>query len=178
MSRATVTIDGYVSRDLELRRTGNGKAVTSISVPCQRSKRNQDGTYENLGETTWWQATLWEEQAEQYAQLLKKGSHVTITGIPEVTMYQKSDGTNGVRAEILFPVVGVIPRAQQQRQQQAPAESWGQQPQGGSQQGAWGQQQLQQNQPWTPAQQQGGAQSQDVWSTPGGQTTYDDETPF
>lgn len=176
MSRATVTIDGYVSRDLELRRTGNGKAVTSISVPCQRSKKNQDGSYENLGETTWWQATLWEEQAEQYAQLLKKGSHVTITGIPEVTMYQKSDGTSGVRAEILFPVVGMIPRAPQ-RQQQAPAESWGQQPQGvqqGGQQGAWGQQ-PQQDQPWPP---QGGQQSQDVWSTPGGQQTYDDETPF
>lgn len=178
MSRATVTIDGYLSKDPELRRTQQGKAVLQLSVPHQRSKRNQDGSYENQGETTWWQATLWEDQAEQYAPLLKKGTHVLITGVPEISGYQKQDGTTGIRSEVLFPAVGVIPRAQQ-RQQQAPAESWGQQPQGGGQSAGWGQPQGQpQQQPWSPQQQTGGAQSQDVWSTPGGQSSYDDETPF
>lgn len=166
MSRATVTVEGYVARDLELRRTGQGKAVTSITVPHQRSKRNQDGSWDNQGETTWWTATLWEEQAEQFAQLIRKGSHVIVTGIPEISTYQKSDGSTGVRSEILFATVGVIPRQQQRQQQGPPAESWNQPQSQQSQQqgGGWG------------GMQQGGGQQQDVWSTPGG--TYDDETPF
>lgn len=168
MSRATITIDGYLSKDPEMRRTQGGDAVLALSVPFQRSKRNQDGSYENVGETTWWQVTLWKEQAEAYASLLKKGSHVFVQGIPEVKTFQKNDGTSGIDAQVLFATVGIMPRAQQ-RQQQAPADAWQQQPQGGGQPA-----QQQQSQPWTP--QGGQAPQNDVWSTPGG--TYDDETPF
>jgi single-strand DNA-binding protein len=169
MSRATITIDGYLSKDPEMRRTQSGDAVLALSVPHQRSKRNQDGTWENQGETTWWQVTLWKEQAEQYASLLKKGAHVLVTGTPEVTTFQKNDGTSGISAQVLFATVGVMPRAPQRQQQQAPADAWGQQPQGGGQPA-----QQQQGQPWTP--QGGQAPQNDVWSAPGG--TYDDETPF
>jgi single-strand DNA-binding protein len=163
MSKSTMTVEGFVANDPRLNTTQGGKSVISVTVPHQRSKRQDDGTWQNQGETTWVEATFWEEQAAEVARLVQKGTAVIVTGDPEVQTYTKRDGTSGAKVILRFPTLGVVPRAQRQGGQAA-------QGGGGS---AWGGPQAG-GQPWA---QQGAQQPQgETWSQPGG--TYDDETPF
>lgn len=162
MSKGTMTVEGFVSNEPQLNTTQGGKNVISITVPHQRSKRQDDGNWERQGETTWAEATFWEEQAAEVARLVQKGTAVIVTGDPEVQVYTKRDGTAGAKVVLRFPTLGVVPRAQRQGGQSGGGNAWGGQQQGGGQ-------------PWA---QQGQQQPQnDVWAQPGG-STYDDETPF
>jgi single-strand DNA-binding protein len=158
MSKSTMTVEGFVASDPRVNTTKGGKSVVTVTVPHQRSKRQDDGTWQNEGETTWVEATFWEEQADLIAQLVVKGTPVIITGDPELQTYPKRDGSTGAKLVLRFPTLGIIPRAQRS--------------QGGSG-GSWGGQAAE-NPSWAP---QGAQQPQgDGWSTDGG--TYDDETPF
>jgi single-strand DNA-binding protein len=163
MSKGTMTVEGFVANEPRLNTTGNGKSVISVTVPHQRSKRQDDGTWERQGETTWTEATFWEEQADLIAQQVTKGTAVIITGDPEVQTYEKRDGTTSAKVVLRFPTLGIVPRAQRQGGQGGGGNAWGGQQQSGGQ-------------PWA---QQGAQQPQgDVWSAPQGGATYDDETPF
>jgi single-strand DNA-binding protein len=158
MSKSTMTVEGFVASDPRVNTTKGGKSVVTLTVPHQRSKRQDDGSWKNEGETTWVEATFWEDQADLISQQVGKGTAVIMTGDPELQTYPKRDGSTGAKLVLRFPTLGIIPRV----------------PRGqGVQSGGYGGQQAS-DQPWAP---QGGAQPQnDVWSSPGG--TYDDETPF
>jgi single-strand DNA-binding protein len=163
MSKGTMTVEGFVSNEPQLNHTNSGKAVISVTVPHQRSKRLENGEWERQGETTWAEATFWEDQAELIAQQVSKGTAVIVTGDPEVQVYDRRDGKPGAKVVLRFPTLGVVPRAQRQGGQSGGGSSWG----GNQSQG----------EPWSPqGGQQQSSQGGDVWSTPGG--TYDDETPF
>lgn len=162
MSKSTMTVEGFVSNEPRLNTTGGGKSVVSITVPHQRSKRQDDGTWERQGETTWVEATFWEEQADLIGQQVTKGTAVILTGDPELQVYDKRDGSKGAKVVLRFPTLGIVPRAQRQGGQGGGGSAWGGQQSGG--------------QPWA---QQGAQQPQsDTWSAPQGDATYDDETPF
>ncbi|MDY1005726.1 single-stranded DNA-binding protein [Curtobacterium sp. CFBP9011] len=159
MSKGTMTVEGFVANEPSLNRTNSGKSVISVTVPHQRSKRQEDGTWERQGETTWVEAAFWEDQADLIAQQVAKGTAVILTGDPEVQVYAKRDGTAGAKVVLRFPTLGIVPRVQRQQQGSQPVQY--QQPSG--------------QQPQQGQSQQGGAQGQDVWSQQGG---FDDETPF
>lgn len=168
MSKGTMTVEGFVSNEPQLNTTQGGKNVISVTVPHQRSKRLDDGNWERQGETTWAEATFWEEQAAEVARLVQKGTAVIVTGDPEVQTYTKRDGTSGAKVILRFPTLGVVPRAPRQGGQ-------GGQSSGGS---AWGGQQQSGGQSWAQQGTQGQQQPQSTWSAPQGDATYDDETPF
>ena len=117
MSKATMTIEGFVAQDPELR-NHNGKSVVNITVPhTPRRLNKQTNKYEDAGDTLWVQASFWEQQAEAIAVQVSKGTLVTITGIPELHTYPKNDGTTGAQIRLVFGTLGVIPRAEQRQQQ-------------------------------------------------------------
>lgn len=121
MSKATITIEGFVAKDPEL---GNhqGKAVTNVVVPhTPRRLNKQTNQYEDAGATLWVQASFWEAEAEAIAASVRKGTLVTITGQPELRVYQKQDGSTGAELSIKFGTLGVIPRAQSQSPTSQPA---------------------------------------------------------
>lgn len=112
MSSSTpeLTVIGWVAKEPEVGSTQNGKRFVNVSVPHQRQKRNQQGGYDKQGETTWYQATFWDDEAELIAGTVHKGDKVVVVGVPEAYGYVKSDGTAAVSVRLLFATLGLIPK--------------------------------------------------------------------
>lgn len=128
MSKASITIEGFVAKDPELS-NHQGKAVTNVSVPhTPRRLNKQTNQWEDAGATLWVQASFWEAEAEAIVANVSKGTLVTITGQPELRVFQKQDGTTDAALTIRFGTLGIIPRADQPRpaqaQQAASTDAW------------------------------------------------------
>lgn len=153
MSKATISVEGFVTRDPELR-NHNGKDV--ISVDVAHTPRKKDGDqWVDAGETIWFQAAFWERDAAPIAASVRKGTLVTVTGLPEINVYTKQDGTTAVNVRIKGATLGIIPRQTQHpvsAPNTAPQPQWDTQAGNGAQTGAQG-----------------------SWATAG---NYDDPTPF
>lgn len=130
MSKATINIEGYLSRDPELAFTQGGDAYLPLSVPHTPRKLNKDTQqWEDAGDTLWVQATLWREAAEQYAPLLRKGTMVRIEGEPVMRAWSSGE-KSGVNLEVKFARVSMFPKK--------PEAGTGGQWQGGAQAGQGG----------------------------------------
>src|SRR5215218_6121145 len=88
----TLTGNGRLTRDVELRATRNGKSVTTVSVASDRRDRKADPVYVDL--------ILWEGQAEAAAEHLVKGQAVTFSGRFEPRPYTTRDGRECVAYDL------------------------------------------------------------------------------
>lgn len=121
MSKATTTIEGFVSKDPETK-DANGQRVVEVTVPHTPRKLNkQTNQYEDAGDTQWWVASFWGEAGDAILANVRKSDLVTVTGQPSPRAYVKGDGSAAVALELKFPTLGVIPRG---RRQAAPADTW------------------------------------------------------
>lgn len=110
MSKATMSVEGYLSRDGELRYTQSGRAVLGLSIPhTPRRKNQQSGQWEDAGETLWVAASLWEDAAEAFAEFAVKGALVRVEGEPTMRAWE-SNGRSGVNLELTRVTASVIPR--------------------------------------------------------------------
>jgi single-strand DNA-binding protein len=73
-----VFLMGRLTFDPELRRTPNGTAVAELRMATTRSWGGRDG--ERREETLFIDVTVWDRQAENCCQFLKKGSSVHVEG--------------------------------------------------------------------------------------------------
>lgn len=78
-----------IGRDVELRRTGGGDAVISLSLAFTYGRKGEDGKRP----TQWVDAALWGKRAEALAPYLVKGGLVAVT-LEEVHIetYQSNSG--------------------------------------------------------------------------------------
>src|SRR5690349_22207728 len=83
--------------DPELRFTGSGKAVASLSVIATESRKNQQtNEWEDGDSTPWLSVSLWDRAAEALAESgIGKGDRVLVTGQLFVREYDRKDGTKG-----------------------------------------------------------------------------------
>ena len=88
----TITANGRLTREVELRATPSGKSVVTVSVASDRRDRSADPVYLSL--------ILWEGQAEAAAKHLVKGQAVTFSGRLEPREYTTRDGRHGVALEV------------------------------------------------------------------------------
>jgi single-strand DNA-binding protein len=86
--------NGRLTRDPQLRSTGSGKVVTTVSVAADRRDRNADPVYVDV--------VLWEAQARAAVEHLRKGQSVAFSGRFEPRSYTASDG----QQRPVFEVVG------------------------------------------------------------------------
>jgi hypothetical protein len=68
----TITGNGRLTRDIELRSTHSGKSVATISLASDRRDRQAPGLFVDL--------VVWERQAEAAAEHLVKGQAVSFSG--------------------------------------------------------------------------------------------------
>lgn len=118
----TITIDGRLVADPELRFTNSGKAVCSFRVAASDSKKTDTG-WETL-EQIFIGVSLWEAEGEAAADQLQKGDQVVITGRLFEREYDKNDGSKGRSLEVKFPTVAKkvsAPKVQRQTAPSAPA---------------------------------------------------------
>ncbi len=73
-----VVLVGNLTRDIELKYTPSGLAVTDIGLAVNDRRKTQTGEW--VDETTFVDITLWGRQAEVAGEYLSKGSSVLIEG--------------------------------------------------------------------------------------------------
>ena len=92
MADASIKIDGRIANEVRYNSV-NGKSVANIKVLAGRSKKNDDGTWENLS-TTAYDVAFWNQHAELVNMFNpSKGDSVVVTGT--VTGIDKFQGEKG-----------------------------------------------------------------------------------
>ena len=115
----TLTVAGFAAKDAAIKFTPNGRAVSETSIPfTPRRKNQQTGQWEDAGDTTWVDVAVWGDDAETFADTVRKGTFVTVTGRPQVRAYTTQAGEARSSLSVSADSWGVTPR--QPRQQQAP----------------------------------------------------------
>jgi single-strand DNA-binding protein len=88
----TLTGNGRLTRDVELRATHSGKTVATVSVASDRRDRHADPVYLDL--------IVWEAQATAAGAHLVKGQAVSFSGRLEPRPYVTSSGEQRVALEL------------------------------------------------------------------------------
>ena len=101
----TITGNGRLTRDVELRSTRSGKSVATISVASDRRDRNAGPVYLDL--------MVWQTQATAAAEHLVKGQAVSFSGRFEPREYTTSGGEKRLALEVHDVAIeyGPMPRA-------------------------------------------------------------------
>lgn len=145
---ANIAFSGRLSRDVEMKFSGSGKAIATLNVAENHSRMDKNtNKYIETG-TTWRRVTVFGKRAEALANL-RKGAVLAIQGREETREYEKQDGSKGSSLEVIADIVGVLPTSVSVDRQNAPQQpnaqqqgGWGNQPQqnawGASQDSGWG----------------------------------------
>lgn len=92
-----ITIMGRLTRDVELRRTGGGVAVSSFTVAVDRDNRNSDGERD----TDFIDVVAWRQLGEFIARNFRKGSMIVVTGRLQIRNWTDNSGTKHRAAEVV-----------------------------------------------------------------------------
>ena len=92
-----VVLVGRLTKDPELRRTNNGTPVTSFTLAFTNRTKNADGS----NSSSFVNCTAWNKTAEIVSQYCSKGSQLCVDGRLVETKFQRKDGTNASRVEIV-----------------------------------------------------------------------------
>jgi len=96
---------GRLTKEIELKETGNGQYVTSFTLAVENSFKKADGTKD----TNFINCVAWRKTAEALANYVKKGDGVIVTGQTQVRNYENKEGnrvyvTECVVKEFDFPL--------------------------------------------------------------------------
>ena len=106
MSLNRISVMGRIGKDLELRRTQSGKAVTSFPIAVDRDGKDAG--------TDWFDVVAWERTAEFAAQYCAKGRKVVVDGRLQARDWTDKDG-NKRRAVERSPIACTLPTASRRR---------------------------------------------------------------
>lgn len=91
-----VVLIGRTTRDIDLRRTGNGTAVASFTLAVNRDFKTQDGQ-----EADFIQCVAWKKTAELLEQYVHKGDRIALNGSIRTRNYEDSHGRTVYVTEVL-----------------------------------------------------------------------------
>ena len=91
-----VVMVGRMTRDPELRRTGNGAAVTSFTLALNRNYNSADGQ-----QADYISCVVWNKVAENVAQYCAKGSLVGVEGRLRSRSYDNAQGQRVYVTEVV-----------------------------------------------------------------------------
>ena len=92
-----VVLIGRLTRDPELRYTGNNTAVASFSIAVNRNFTNQQGERE----ADFINIVVWRKQAENVKNYLSQGSQVAIDGRLQTRSYEDNNGQKRYVTEVV-----------------------------------------------------------------------------
>lgn len=97
----TVTVAGQLTADPELRFTGTGVPVASLTIVCNDRVYDRDkGGYVD-GEATFLNVTAWRKLGEHATESFLKGQRVMATGKLRQRQWENRDGSKGSRIELV-----------------------------------------------------------------------------
>lgn len=92
----TITIQGRLTRNPELRRTGSGKAVANFALACERDF-NEGGEKA----TDFIECVAWHNTAEFANKYFSKGKMAVVKGRLQIRPYTDKDGNKRTAAEVV-----------------------------------------------------------------------------
>lgn len=93
-----VQLQGRLTKDIELKNTGNGTSVCSFSIACDRDFVSKDT---NQRECDFFNITAWRQTAEFAEKWFHKGDMMVIDGRLQQRKYTDRDGNNRTTVEVL-----------------------------------------------------------------------------
>lgn len=81
---------GRLTKDPELRRTSNGKAVATFSLAVRNDFKNADGNYDSI----FLDFVAFDVRAETIAKYARKGDRIAIAGKSAPRYYENKEGRN------------------------------------------------------------------------------------
>ncbi|WP_350347235.1 single-stranded DNA-binding protein [Agromyces sp. G08B096] len=126
-----ISLIGNLTSPVELRFTANGKAVGNVTVAVNRKRGDQE-------ETDFHRVTLWEQLAENAAQL-EKGTRVVVVGRLTQRSYEDKQGEKRTAWDVTADAFGPdlrfataqVTRAQSNRPAPQADDGWATAPAGG-----------------------------------------------
>ena len=97
MALNKIFLQGRLTRDPELRRTGSGTAVTSFSLACDRDFKSQSGEKE----TDFIEVVAWKNTAEFVSKYFSKGRMAVVEGRLQIRDWTDKAGSKRVTAEVV-----------------------------------------------------------------------------
>lgn len=91
-----VVLIGRTTRDIDLRRTGNGTVVASFTLAVNRDFKTNDGQ-----EADFIQCVAWKKTAELLEQYVHKGDRIAVNGSIRTRNYEDSHGRTVYVTEVL-----------------------------------------------------------------------------
>lgn len=110
MANPTVTLEGRLASDPELRFTQDGKPVVSFTIVTSDSKRVGEQWEDR--DTSFWRCTAWDAMAEHINSTLAKGMAVVAVAKMREREYQTKDGEK--RKSVDFTVNAIGPSLRHQ----------------------------------------------------------------
>lgn len=97
MSINNTVLVGRLTKDPDLRYTGNGTAVATFTLAVNRSFKNQNGEYE----ADFINCVIWRKSAENLANLAHKGSQIGVVGRIQTRNYENKQGQRVYITEVV-----------------------------------------------------------------------------
>ena len=92
-----IVLMGRLVKDPELRRTGSGTAVSSVTLAVDRDFKEQDGTKK----TDFIDVVAWKGTAEMLAKYFTKGRMAVVEGCLQLRDWTDKDGNKRRTAEVV-----------------------------------------------------------------------------
>lgn len=127
-----ITIAGNLTKDPELRKLPDGKAVVNVSVAVNNRVFNRDTKEWEDGDAVFWRGAAFGNLAEHIGHSLKKGDRVLIYGSVKANSWtDKDSGVQRTEKEIMIDDLGlslqftnVSSSKSAPRQESASEDSW------------------------------------------------------
>lgn len=111
-----VTIDGYVTKNIEIRTTRNGQNVTSFSINCPNYNRETKTSTPQFFNCEYWH----NGQRDDKALNIVEGALLLLWGQLAYESWQDNQGNNRSSVKIKVRDIGLIRGPQQRQPQTAP----------------------------------------------------------
>lgn len=102
----SVTLKGRLSADPQLKFLATGKALVRMTVVTSRNRKTDEGWKEE--DTTFWDVSVWEHDAEAVADSLSKGDQVVVIGDAYQRNWDDANGEKRSRVEVRGRTVAAI----------------------------------------------------------------------
>jgi single-strand DNA-binding protein len=105
MADSTITIQGGLGRDPEIRYTSGGRAKATLGVAVSRRWQNRQ-TNEWEEQTSWINVVVWGDMAENVSDSLSKGMRIIATGRLEQRTWETEQGEKRSVTEMVADEIG------------------------------------------------------------------------
>lgn len=101
-----VTLLGRIGNDPDLRKTPNGKSVTSFTLATSEVWKDQQGQQQEL--TEWHQVVIWGGRADVVSMYAVKGDQIYIEGKNKTRKYTDKQGIERYTTEVVVDQGGEV----------------------------------------------------------------------